>query len=140
MGLDEQGLELGAPPGVAADGERTQRVAVIALAARNDMAALRLADLDKILARHLERRLDRLRTAADQIDVAQPGRRVLDQPVGQTLGDFGREKGRVRVGQRLELASHRGQHVRMPVAEAGHRRAARCIEVAPTFGVDDLDA
>ncbi len=73
MGLDQQGLELGPPPGVAADRKRAQRVAVIALAPRDDMAALRLTDLDKILARHLERRLDRLRTAADQIDVAQPG-------------------------------------------------------------------
>jgi hypothetical protein len=140
MGLDQQRLELGAPPGVAADGKRAEGIPVIALAARNDMAALGLTDLDKILARHLERPLDRLRTAADQIDVAKPGRGVLDQAVGETLGDFGREKRRVRVSQRLELASHRGQHIRVPVAEAGHRRAARCIEVAPTLGVDDLDA
>ena len=81
-------------------------------------APLGLADLDEILARHLERRLDRLRTAADQVDWLKPGRGVLDQAVGQTLGGFGGEKGRVRIGQRLELAPHRGQHVRMPVAEA----------------------
>ncbi len=118
MGLDQQGLELGAPPGVAADRERAERVAVIALAPRDDMGALGLTDLDKILARHLERRLDRLRAAADQIDVAQPGRGVLDQPVGETLGDFGREKGRVRVGDRVELPPHGGEHVRMPMAEA----------------------
>ena len=118
MGLDQQGLELGAPPGVAADRERAERVAVIALAPRDDMAALGLADLDEILARHLERRLDRLRTAADQIDALKSGRSVLDQAVGQTLGDLGGEKGRVRVGQRVELPAHRGEHVRMPVAEA----------------------
>ena len=82
------------------------------------MAALRLADLDEILARHLERRLDRLRAAADQIDMAKPGRGVLDQPVGEALGDFGGEKGRVRVGQRVELLAHGGEHVRMPMAEA----------------------
>ena len=140
MGLDQQGLELGAPPGVAADRKRAERVAVIALAPRNDMAALRLADLDEILARHLERRLDRLRTAADQIDMAQSRRRVLDQPVGQTLGDFGREEGGVRIGQRVELAPHRGQYVRMPMAEARDRRAARCVEIKPALGVDDLDA
>ena len=140
MGLDQQGLELGAPPGVAADRQSAQRVAVIALAPRNDMAALRLADLDEILARHLERRLDRLRAAADQIDALKPGRSVLDQPVGQTLGDFGREKGRVRVGQRVELPPHRGQYVRMPMAEARDGRAARRVEIAPALGVDDLDA
>ena len=104
------------------------------------MAALRLADLDEILPRHLERRLDRLRTAADEIDMAHPGRRVLDQPVGQALGDFGREKARVRIGEGVELPPHRGEHVRMPVAEAGDRGAARRVEIAPTLGVDDLDA
>ena len=51
--------------------EGAERIAVIALAPGDDMAALRLADLDKILARHLERRLDRLRTAAHQIDAAR---------------------------------------------------------------------
>ena len=104
------------------------------------MAALGLADLDKILARHLERRLDRLRTAADQIDMAEPGRRVLDQVVRETLGDLGGEKGRVRVSQRIELAAHCVEHIRMPVAEARDRRAPRRIEVAPTLSVDYLDA
>ena len=118
MGLDQQGLELGAPPGVAANRKRAKRVAVIALAPRNDMATLRLADLDEILARHLERRLDRLGTAADQIDMAHSGRRVLDQPVGEALGDFGGEKGRVRVGHRVELPPHRGEHVGMTMAKA----------------------
>ena len=50
--------------------------------------------------------------------MAKPGRCVLDQAVGQTLGDLGGEKGRMRVRQRLELAPHGGEYVRMPVAEA----------------------
>ena len=140
MGLDQQGLELGPPPGVAADRKRPQRVAVIALAARDDMGPLGLTDLDKILARHLERRLDRFRAAADQVDMAEAGRSVLDQAVGQALGDLGGEKGRVRIGQRVELLAHRGHDVRMPVAEARDRRAARRVEVASTLSVDDLDA
>ena len=118
MALDQQGLELRSPLRIAADRESAQRVAVIALAPRNDMAALGLADLDKILSRHLKRRLDRLRTAADQIDMAQSGRSVLDQAVGETLSDFGGEKGRVSVRERVELPAHGGEHVRMPVAEA----------------------
>ena len=118
MSLDQQRLEGRAPPGVAADRQRAKGIAVIALAPRDDMGPLGLADLDKILARHLERRLDRLGTAADQIDMAHSGRGVLDQPVGQTLGDFCGEKARVRVGQRIELPPHRGQHLGMPMAEA----------------------
>ena len=86
MGRDQERLELRAPPRVSADGEGAERVAVVALAPRDHMAALRLADLDEILARHLERRLDRLRSAADEIDVIEPGRSVLDQTVGKALG------------------------------------------------------
>ena len=47
MGLDEQRLELGSPPGVAADRQRAERVAVVALPPRDDMAPLGLADLDE---------------------------------------------------------------------------------------------
>ena len=118
MGLDQQGLELRPPPGIAADRKSAERIAVVALAPRDHVAALRLADLDKILARHLERRLDRFGTAADEIDMGKPGRRVLDQPIGQALGGFCREKGRVGVGDRVDLLAHRGQHLGMPMAEA----------------------
>ena len=140
MGLDQEGLELRAPPGVAADRERAERIAVIALPPGDDMAALRLADLDEILARHLERRLDRLRTAADEIDMAQPGRRVLDQAVGEALGGFGGEESGVRIGEGVELFAHGGEHVRVPVAKARDGRAARRVEIAAPVGVDDLDA
>src|SRR3546814_9288456 len=76
MRLDQQRPELRAAPLVAAGSQRAQRVAVIALPARNDVAALRLALLDEVLPRHLQRRLDRLRTAAHQVDVVEPHRRV----------------------------------------------------------------
>src|ERR1700719_1452814 len=72
--------------------------------------------------------------------MAKSWRSVLDQAVSQALGDFGREEGRVRVGQGVELAPHRDQYVRMPMAQAGDRRAARCVEIAPALGIDDLDA
>src|ERR1700734_2180566 len=71
MGLDQKRLELRPAPGVAADGQGAERIAMIALPPGDDMTALRLADLDKILARHLERRRDRLRAAAHEMDVGQ---------------------------------------------------------------------
>ncbi len=140
MGLDQERLELRAPPRVAAGRERAERVAVIALAPRDDMAALRFAGLDEILARHLERRLDRLRTAAHEIDAIESGRRVLDQAVGEALGDIGGEEARMRIGERVELRAQGGEHVGMAVAEAGDGRASRRVEIAPAVGVDDLDA
>ena len=116
--LDQERLELRAPPRISAGGEGAERVAVVALAAGDDMAALRLADLDEILARHLERRLHRLRAAAYQIDVIEAGGGVLDQTVGEAFGGLGGEKGGMRVGELIELLAHGGEHVRMSVAEA----------------------
>ena len=139
MGLDQKRLELRPAPGVAADGQGAERIAVIALPPGDDMTALRLADLDKILARHLERRLDRLRAAAHEIDMAQTRRSILDQPVGEAFGDFGGEESGVRIGEGVELFMHRGEHVRVAVAEARDGRAARRVEIALAVGVDDLD-
>src|SRR5205085_1797032 len=67
VGFDEERREGGAAPRVAANCERRERVAVVALPAGDEMPALRLADLDEILARELERSLDRLRAAGDEI-------------------------------------------------------------------------
>ena len=68
--LDQQRGELLALPFAAADRERAERDAMIALAPRYDVSPLRLATLDEILPRELERSLDRLRSAADVEDVA----------------------------------------------------------------------
>ena len=96
--------------------------------------------LDEILPRHLERGLDRLGPAADQIDVAQARRRVRDEPVGEPLGGLRGEEGGVGVGERVELPAQRRDDLRVAMAEAGDRRAARGVEIAPALGVDDLDA
>ncbi len=133
--VDQQRRELRAPPGVAADRQRAERVAVIALATRDEVPTLRLPDLDEVLARHLQRRLDRLGATRHEVDLADTRRRVLDQQVGQRLGHFGGEKAGVRVSQPVDLRVHRCDHVRMPVAEARHRGAARCVDVLPAVGV-----
>jgi hypothetical protein len=74
--LDQQRLELVAAPLVAAGRERAERIAVIALAARDDVARCGSPFLDEILPRHLQRGLDRLRAAADEIRMADPGGRI----------------------------------------------------------------
>ena len=71
--------------------------------------------------------------------MAQAGRRVLDQAVGKTFGGFGGEESRVRIGKGVELFTHRGEHVRVAVAEARDGRAARGVEIAAPVCVDDLD-
>ena len=108
---------------VAAGGERSQRVAVVALAAGNDVTPLRLPDLDEILPRHFERCFDCLRSARHEIGVADALRSARDQPVGQGFGRFVGEEARMGVGKLVGLHVQGGSHVRMAVAEAGDGRA-----------------
>ena len=140
MGLRQDRLELRPPPGIAAGRQRAQRVAVVALPARDEMPALRLADLDEILPRHLHGRLDRLRAAGDEIDVIEPLRRQIDQPLGQFLGDIGGEEGGVGIGDAIHLRTHRRHDLGMTMTEAGDGSAARAVDIAAPVIVGDEDA
>jgi HAMP domain-containing protein len=140
MSFDPQRAKLRTAPFVAAGGERAERVAVIALAPRDDMAALRLAFLDKKLARHLERRLDRLRAAADEIDAGHAGGRVRDEAIGKLLRDLRGEEAGMGVSDGVELAMQCGENIGMAMAEAGDGGAARGVEVALAVAVDEFDA
>ena len=129
-----------AAPGVAAGGERAERVAVIALPPRDEMLPLRLAALDEILPRELDAGLDRLRSAADEIGVGETAGLMPDQRFGERLGRLGGEEGGVRIGQRRGLLRHRRDHARMLMAEAGDRRAAGGVDHAPPVLGKEIDA
>ncbi len=138
--VDQQRRELLAPPGVATDRERAERVAVVALPPGDETGAFGLADLDEVLARELQRRLDSLRTAGDEIGLLDACGRVLDQMICERLGDLGREEAGVRVRKAVDLRVHRGEHVGMRMAEAGHGRAAAGVDVLAALAVGDADA
>ena len=140
MGLGQDRLELRPPPGIAAGRQRAQRIAVIALPARDEMTALRLADLDEILPRHLHGSLDGLRAAGDEIDVVEPLRGQIDQPLGQFLGDIGGEERGVGVGDAVHLRAHRGHDLGMTVTKAGDGRAPGTVDIAAPVRVGDGDA
>lgn len=127
VGLRQDRLELRPPPSIAA-GQRAQRVAVIALPAGDEMATLRLADLDEILPRHLHGGLDGLGTAGDEIDVVEPLRCQANQPLGQLLGDIGGEEGGMGVGDAIHLRAHRGHDLGVAVAEARDGGATRAVD------------
>ena len=67
----------------------------------------RLADLDEILPRKFQRRLDRLRSARNEIDMAKTCRRAGDEEIGEPLGGLGGEEGGVRIGEPLGLRADR---------------------------------
>jgi hypothetical protein len=117
-GLDQQRLELGAAQLVAAGRQRPERVAVIALAPGDHLRPLRLACLDEILPRHLQRRFHGLRAAADEIDVRDAFWRIRHQRISEPFGDLGGEEAGVGVGQLIDLLMQRRVDVRMAVAEA----------------------
>src|SRR5258708_6933940 len=69
-----------------------------------------------------------------------PGGGVGAEVVGQLVGNLRREEARMRIGEPVELRVHRGQHIRVRVPEARHRRPARSIDVLLAIGVADEDA
>ncbi len=127
-------------PLVAAHAQRAQRVAVVALAARDELRALRLARLDPVLARQLERGLHRFRTARDEIHAAHVLRPAGDQAIGQLLGHFGGEERGVGIGAAVDLAVHGRNHVRVAMAQRRHGRAAAGVEVGLAGAVAQHDA
>src|SRR5262249_45644471 len=124
----------------APDRERTERDAMIALVSRDDVSPLRLAAFDEILARKFERGLDRLRAAADEKEVADALRGAGGEIVAQCLRNFRRAEARMRILKPVELLAHCRQDIRMRMAERGHRRPARGIDVFLPRGVADGDA
>src|SRR5689334_6110231 len=119
-----------AAPRVAAGSKCAQRVAVIALTARDEMLALRLTTLDEILARELDCGFDRFRSAADEIGVGKSPGLVADKVIGESFGRLGRKERGMGIGEFRGLARHRLKNFGMLMAEAGNRSAARGIEHA----------
>src|SRR5215470_10115680 len=113
MRFNQQRVKLPALPDAAANGECAERHAVITLAARNQMAALRLAPFNKILPGGLERGLDGLGAAAHEEDMAKSGRRMRDEVVREVFRDLRGEEAGVRVFELFKLRAHRRDDVTM---------------------------
>ncbi len=129
-----------APPGVSAGRERAQGVAVVALPARDEVAALVLAALHEILPRQFDARLDRFRSATDEIGVSEPARLMADELLGKRLRRLGGKEGGMGESEPGGLPCNRIQHARMLVAEAGHCGAAGGVEHAMAVLADQPDA
>ncbi len=128
-----------APPFVAADRERTEGIAVIALAAGNEEVPVDVSLFNEVLPRQFERSLDGLRPAAHEQDLPHSGG-VGHQLVGKGFHDVRGEERGVRIGKFPNLRPDRLDHGRMTVPETGHGRTAAGIEVAIAVGVHHVDA
>jgi hypothetical protein len=99
-----------------------------------------LPALDEILPRQLQRRLDRLGSARNEIGARHARWRRRDQGVGERLRRLAGEERGVRVGEAFDLRLERRDHLGMAVAEARDRRTARGVEIALARLVEEVDA
>ena len=101
--VDQQRLELLAAPGIAADRQGTEGIAVVAAAPGDDVLTLRFTLFDVVLARKLQRGLHRLGATGNEVHAIEGLRRAADQLVGQRLHRLIREERGVREGQLVQL-------------------------------------
>ena len=102
---------------------------MIALTPCDQIAPLRLATLDEILPRQLQRRLDGFGAAADEERMAETFRRMRDKLVGKLFRRLRGEEAGMRIFKLVELRTHRADDFRMRMAETGYRGAAGGIDV-----------
>lgn len=138
--VDQQRREGLAAPLVAADRQRAECVAVVALAARQEGGALRLAGFQPVLAGQFERGLHGFRAAGDQVDLIEVAGGMCGQVGGQLFGGVAGEEGGVAVGVAVDLGVHGGQHVGVGVAERGDGGAAAGVEIGAAGAVGNGDA
>ena len=136
---DHQWCEAPTPPFVATDGQGAERIAVVALPARDKQMAIGLAGFHKVLSRQLQRRFDRFGAAAQQQHPVHT-RRSRNQRLGELFHNVGCEIRGVRIRQRLDLLLDGSNDGRMIVAEAGNGRAAGTVEITLAGRVDHIGA
>ena len=108
---------------VAAGAERAERVAVVALAARDKTRALRLADLDEILPRQLQRRLGAFGAGRAEPRMREAAGFAVQHDVRQVLGGLADERAGMGIGHCRGLPADGGGDALVAVAEARNRGA-----------------
>ena len=136
----QEGLELGAERRAPVDGERAHGRPVVGAAARHELVAGRLAAQPVVLARDLERRLDRLGAAADEEDAADVDRDELGDLLGELDRGRRREPDPVREERkRVELLLRGlGDPRPGPVADVDAVERRERVEVAVALVVPDV--
>ena len=125
---------------VAAGGERAERVAVVALAARDEVGALGLVDFDEVLAREFQCGLGAFRAGGAEIGVGQAAWFAIQHDVREVFGGLAAEGSGVGVGHRGRLLADGGGDALIAVAEAGDRGATGAVDDAGAIGEVQVDA
>ena len=113
---------------IATGGERSQRVAVIALLPCDEAGSVGLPTLQEVLAREFERALHRLRPRRHEEGMRQAARLISQQQIGQGLGRLRGEEAGMNVTELACLPADGLGNPPITVSEAGHRRASRGVD------------
>ena len=136
--LDQHRFELGATPLIAAGSQSAKRVAVIALAACDQMTTLRFAALEMVLSGQLESRFDGFGAAGDEIDPVEIFRRMSDQQVSQLFGRIRGKEAGMGKGQSVDLILDRLFDLFVGMAKAGNGHPAGSVEISLAALVDQV--
>src|SRR5579872_713562 len=113
---------------------------MIAGCASDDRASRQLAAFDVVLARELQRRFDRLGSAAQEIGLRDSGRRFRDERVCQRLRRHVRERRAVDVRERRGLYADSVPDLAHAVADVGDHRAATRIQITLAVFIEEIHA
>ena len=125
---------------LARQSERAEGRPVIALPAGNEARLRGLPDSNEVLPRDLQRRLNDLRSATDDVGVRKPLGRALEQTLSQLLRGLAGEERRVHAVEASALVAHRGHHSRMATARAREGRPAAGIRLASADAIGQPQA
>jgi hypothetical protein len=140
VGLEEQRAEGRVEERHPADGDRTDRVAVVRILETDERGLPHVlpAAVLLVLERHLERDLDGSRSGVRVEDAVETVGSDLDQPPGQ-LGRAGvREPEHRRVGNPVELLPQRLVDRRMAMAVDVAPQGGDAVQIAAPVRVDQL--
>ncbi len=136
--IDQDWGELFPPPHIAADSQRPQGVAMIALAARDIAMAVPLPLLPEILIGQLQSCLYRFGTTGHEIRIIQTVGRTGCQKIRQVFQWLVREEACMGERQSIHLILHRLDRAGMGMAQTTDRRPAGRIQITLAVRIDNV--
>ena len=113
---------------------------MIALAPGDEAVAVILPDLDEILPRHFQCRLDGFRAAGHEIDFVDPVWRHADEQIRQFFGGGGGKERSMGEWESVRLGLDRLYDIGIGMTEATDRGAAGTVQVTLAVRVNNIDS
>jgi hypothetical protein len=113
---------------------------MVALAAANYVRAVRLANFEEILSRKLQCRFHGFASTTDEIDMIDSIGSLAHQHIGELFSRFGGKEASMRKSHGLQLLTCSVDDFFRSVTKTTHRGSSTGIEIAITFGIDEINS